>query len=203
MDKTQDWITAFQISDQQMSEWKAQAPAGQSILFYSLMQNKLDEKTYQQWASNHFQIPSIQAEFFNTPANLKMWEKVRSDQQWTMEFFPILEWDGVIFIGCLHPHTENFEWPKKHSFLIAPATGLSKWWQEFHQLSKASSSVEKEIEQEINFSPPAKSSKIDFGNLEMPGTEASAPALNIEDPQSQNDSDNSDLPALDFGPATT
>jgi hypothetical protein len=96
---------------------------------------KFREQDYLRWAREYYSLPVIKTEFFEQPVPATLWQKTKNTP-WRESCFPLLEWDGVLFVGCLEPPVHS-PLPQVQ-FLLAPRSLQKIWWQE---LTKPASSI--------------------------------------------------------------
>lgn len=109
MSAPQTWVEALNISPESLAEWSAQAPSGKPLLVYCLEQGLIDAQEYLQWASQHFAMPILQANYFQTGFDSSFLETARSDSAWTSWCFPIDAWEGLTYVACVEPPHERSE----------------------------------------------------------------------------------------------
>ena len=125
------WARGLNIPMETISIWEMQA--GQSdLLRWALANNKINEFSYQDWAKVYYQLPTLDAKFFDQSPKPELWERWGA-HSWSGSFLPIYEWDGVLYIACLEPPNEKQKdlvanLDVKVGFLIAPISGMKKWW---------------------------------------------------------------------------
>lgn len=125
------WAVGLRIPKETIASWQMQA-GNSDLLRWALANGKLPEFGYQEWAKAYYQLPSLDAKFFEQSPNPDLWAKWGSFS-WSGTFLPIYEWEGTLYIACLEP--PNFEQSKvveslgvRVGLLIAPMSGMKKWW---------------------------------------------------------------------------
>lgn len=121
------WLQAFNISESQFREWQSHATTRDEFTFWCLAHGKLDTQKYLDWAKNHYGLPVVNSAFFKTKADSALWKKIESVANWSMAMLPIYEWDGVIFVACVEPHTD-IQWSFPVRYVLASAEDLKIYW---------------------------------------------------------------------------
>ncbi len=90
----------------------------------------VSEEDYLQWASETYQIPQVDHEFFKTVSNYRLLIENPSPQ-WNDSFFPILEWENTLFILCLEP--QEIKLQKPHSFVLGSLFRMETAWNKMEK----------------------------------------------------------------------
>ncbi|HEX4924544.1 MAG TPA: hypothetical protein VFV50_10675, partial [Bdellovibrionales bacterium] len=122
------WAQALGVKIENIQSWlKAGAPKS-ALLEWCLDHDKIKEADYLAWARDFYAIPVVKTSLFDQPAPEALWERLRGPE-WRDSFFPLLEWDGVVFVGCLEPPPQPRPGMK---YLLAPRSLQKKWWRELN-----------------------------------------------------------------------
>jgi hypothetical protein len=125
-----DWRKRFARSGAELVSWQAECPEGESLLRWCLLNGKISESEYLEWASEIYQLPVILSDFFSEPENQTagraLWEKSQTAFPWSPGFFPVGEWQGVLLVACVEPPPVKL--PGPHCFALASARRLNEIW---------------------------------------------------------------------------
>jgi hypothetical protein len=122
------WIKQFGISETVLYELGLDSPqTNPEALRSCLMNGKISEAEYLEWAMRLFELPAVSGDFFTAPSDPQFWEEARSLHHWNPAFFPLAKWEGIYLIACLEPPTE-FKFPYPHRFVLASARHLLLLW---------------------------------------------------------------------------
>lgn len=100
----------------------------------------VSEEDYLLWASETYQIPQVDHDFFKTVSNYRLLIENPS-LLWNDTFFPIFEWDNTLFILCLEP--QEIQLQKPHSFVLASLFRMETAW---NKMEKPAPSPEESFE---------------------------------------------------------
>lgn len=90
----------------------------------------INEDEYLQWASETYQIPVVNHDFFKTLNNYKLVLENPSPH-WNETFFPAAEWDGTLFIVCIEP--KQIELSKPYSCILASLFRMETLWNKMEK----------------------------------------------------------------------
>lgn len=122
------WTQKLGISESDLAEWQRSVDPSEEILHWCLLQGKVPETAYLQWAAQNYELPVVRADFFKIPADPVFWDRVRDLQPWNAAFFPLADWQDVLLIGCVQP-PEEFRFRHPHRFVLASAQNLLDQWK--------------------------------------------------------------------------
>ncbi len=116
-----------------MSVWKQQFPQlsnSPKSLAELLISGELPVAEYMKWASENYKIPFLADNFFAQAKNFKLILENPS-HQWNEFFFPILEWQGMLYIGALEPQEISLE--KKICVVLCSPLQLRQLWSKMEK----------------------------------------------------------------------
>lgn len=90
-----------------------------------LISGELVLADYMKWATENYKLPFLNDNFFAQTNNHKLILE-NPHAQWSEFFFPIHEWQGMLYVGCLEPQTLSLT--KKHCLVLCSPTQLSALW---------------------------------------------------------------------------
>lgn len=131
MNTASPWALALKIPETELHEWTHTLPKNESLPFWCMLTGKIKSDKYLIWAKEYFQLITLNAEFFKKKPNLEFWNKVQGVANWSAKMIPLQEWDGVIFIGCIEPHTD-VKWSFPVQYVLASAQDLNQYWTALH-----------------------------------------------------------------------
>lgn len=157
------WARALGVTLDQIQSWLREGASKSQLLEWCLDHSKFKEQDYLKWAREYYSLPVVKVDFFEKPVPEELWAKTKSNS-WKESFFPLMEWDGVLFIGCLEPPataTAN----NSIQFLLAPRSLQKIWWQALNGTKNQTPAFE------IPSAPTAQTKS-------MPTTASALPSLN-------------------------
>lgn len=127
------WEDFSQSSPIRASEMNP-ARAEQSIEFvlWCVQQGHFTEEAYTKWQSQAFEIPVIRRTFFDVPADLVFWERVKELHPWSATCVPLAEWDDVLLVAITNPEI-HLELSKRHRLVLATPTSLREYFERVDQ----------------------------------------------------------------------
>jgi len=137
------WTERFGISSSDLvglPENLTETPAVEALR-WCLMNGKISEAEYLEWAMQTYEMPAVTGDFFTAPSDPRFWESARDLHPWNPGFFPLAEWEGVFLIACLEP-PENFSFPHPHRYVMASARHLLLLWDHLNPPSAAETAEE-------------------------------------------------------------
>lgn len=167
MGRPQNWSERFGIADADLKQWMNLMAPGEAPLHWCLMHDKIPEPNYLQWATEAFELPVVNDDFFTISRDHTFWERVKDLHTWREDFFPLAEWDGVLLIGCLEPPAE-FQFPQTHRFVLASPHHLSSHWNQHPPVTIASTQANVSIPEEPVAISPLPQSEPPVDRPEMP-----------------------------------
>ncbi len=124
-----NWIKQFGISEADLAHLGIESPrTNPESLRFCLMNGKISEAEYLEWAMRSFELPAVSGDFFTAPTDPVFWARAKSLYPWSASFFPLAEWQGLYLIACLEPPTD-FKFPHPHRFVLASARHLLLLWE--------------------------------------------------------------------------
>lgn len=111
-----------------VAAWKLKFSAfkdSKKTLIEVLSSGELPLADYMKWAAEHYKIPFLSDDFFAQAKNYKLILENPS-AQWSEYFFPIHDWQGLLYIGCLEP--QNFQYSKKTCMVLCSPKQLASLW---------------------------------------------------------------------------
>lgn len=126
MKTVRPWVEALGISVEDYQRWSSSVPADESVTFRCLREGRIPVDAYLDWARDHYGLAVIKSEFFSQPANLELFDKLKTISNWSREALPICEWDGVLFVACVEPSDVEWSYPVRQ--LLASPDDLEKYW---------------------------------------------------------------------------
>lgn len=138
----QAWFEHFKEKLQGLTLAFEGSTSTQSMLVFALKEKHLTSEEYLSWAISHFNLPLLQTSFFSekSPSN-ELYAKWATHYPWSSECVPVAEWDGALFVACLHP-PQDFPVVPKCVFLLAPFESIEKVWNRFHPAREQKSDLE-------------------------------------------------------------
>lgn len=147
-----------------------------------LISGELVLADYIKWAAENYKLPFLNDSFFTQTKNHKLVLE-NPHAQWSEFFFPIHEWQGTIYIGCVEP--QDFSFTKKHCFVLCSPTQLSSLWgtmqkpanaslpkppaETFSELNKLQfEEVKLEVSKQVNYDTQATQTNINTVSLITP-----------------------------------
>ncbi|MDE0091795.1 MAG: hypothetical protein OXN83_00745 [Oligoflexia bacterium] len=136
LNKNYPWLSDLKVSSQVVQKWQEENPQ-ESLTFWALRHKNIDQKSYFNWAVDHYQIPFLQDIFFEQNLMTKrQWNEIKDLFDWTEEILPVAFWNGTVFIGCVEP-------PKKEikvlgfdtRFILTSYQSLGIIWKLIQSLS--------------------------------------------------------------------
>lgn len=124
------WVKALGIPEEDYQRWCSGISAGESVTFACLRAGRIPVDGYLEWARDHYGLAILRSEFFLKPANSDLYNKLKTVSNWSQEFVPVHEWDGVIFVACVEPTDVEWSYPVRQ--VLATPEDLQKYWNNLH-----------------------------------------------------------------------
>jgi hypothetical protein len=159
------WRERFGISDKDLSN--ASASSGVDALRWCLMNGKIAEPEYIEWAMKNFELPSVSGDFFTAPSDQAFWKRVKGVHAWSPSFFPLADWDGILLIACLEP-PQDFELAQPHQFVLASVRHLLLLWSALNPATEATGPILAPVKVSTFIDPFAVIGSVPAGALELP-----------------------------------
>jgi hypothetical protein len=101
-----------------------------SLIYLACKEKLISSETYLNWAHHYYAIAILEDHFFEERFNRTVFEKYSSFANWSEEFYPALEWDGVLFIACMDPYILNsLKLEIEVRPLLASYENITKGWK--------------------------------------------------------------------------
>ncbi len=121
------WAQEFKLTAANLEKWRKEAGPHEDLLRWCLLNGKINESQYLEWASLFYELPVVESQFFSLPADANFWDGVRGAGPWQPILFPLHEWQNVLLIACIEPQSQ-LELEKPHRFVLASARALNLLW---------------------------------------------------------------------------
>ncbi len=125
------WLEALKVSKELFQLWQKQKSKDESLVHWCLITNKISKEQYFEWAQENYGLAKISSEFFKQSPNRKLWAQIQSVANWSKDFVPIIEWDGVVFVACIEPR-HDVKWSFRVQYVLADAVDLENYWSALH-----------------------------------------------------------------------
>lgn len=126
------WAQALKVAGQNYSQWNLEAPQDLNFTFWCLETNKINQQEYLSWARDHYELASLNRNYFEKSPDVDLLEKTSAHANWTQWMIPISEWDGVIFVACVEP-VQDQDWSFPVQFVLAESSDIKKYWDLIYQ----------------------------------------------------------------------
>lgn len=133
MKTVRPWVKALGIPEEDYQQWCSGSPADESVTYSCLREGRIPVDGYLEWARDHYGLAILRSEFFLKPANSALFDKLKNVSNWSREFVPIHEWDGVIFVACVEPTDAEWSYPVQQ--VLATPEDLQKYWDKLNPTS--------------------------------------------------------------------
>lgn len=126
MSDQQTWVEALNINPDLLAEWSAQAPARKPILVHCIEQGLVDYGEYMRWAQERFQLPVLQANYFQATFDPSQLDQAKITGEWHPWIYPVDKWENITYIACVEPPQEP-ESPDVRYVLADPRAMRDAW----------------------------------------------------------------------------
>lgn len=186
MKTVRPWVKALGIPENDYQRWCSSVPAGESVTFRCLREGRIPVDGYLEWARDHYGLAILRSEFFLKPANSPLFEKLKTISNWSREFVPVHEWDGVIFVACVEP--AEVEWSYQVQQVLATPEDLEKYWNSLHaKKTSAETTIAFPPQPNVPVPPRDELTKIPVANLSKKEADPfDALSASIEKPTASN-----------------
>ncbi len=130
MKTVRPWVKALGIPESDYQRWCSSVPTEESVTFHCLREGRIPVDGYLEWARDHYGLAILRSEFFLKPPNTALFDKLKTVSNWSREFVPVHEWDGVIFVACVEPTDVEWSYPVRQ--VLATPADLEKYWNGIH-----------------------------------------------------------------------
>lgn len=101
------------------------------LLVQALKEKYIPEADYFQWAKNHYELPVLNPEFFDTVTATNFWFTHKTAYPWNNYLLPVGEWDRHLLVACLEK-PENFPENLKPIFVLCSPSALEDFWSKIN-----------------------------------------------------------------------
>jgi hypothetical protein len=98
-------------------------------MFLSLESGYITSEDYLLWAQNYYKLAILENSFFLGPFKDATFTKYKDLFAWGPQALPIFEWDGVVFVACIDPHSVPSNLEILCRPILATYEGLTRGWQ--------------------------------------------------------------------------
>lgn len=153
---------------------------GLSELGYALLHTQIDEQKYLTWARTHFELCSVDVNFFQKhPPPVALVKRLKEVYPWSPEIMPVAEWDGHLIVLAIEKPKIALPAELKPILLLAPVSSLNPYWefclQSIEQNPDENLSgeiLESDVLEGITLDPPSAVTNLDFSQLRStPGSQ--------------------------------
>ncbi|MCM2280932.1 MAG: hypothetical protein NDI61_03700 [Bdellovibrionaceae bacterium] len=123
-----DWMEKFRVTETNLEKWRNEAGPNEDLLRWCLLNGKITESDYLQWACEHYELPTVEAQFFSLPPDTDFWEKIRTSGPWSPSLIPLHEWQGMLLVACVSPDPQA-RVLQPHRFVLSSARALDMLWK--------------------------------------------------------------------------
>jgi hypothetical protein len=121
------WAQPLGIEPSEIALWESEKDSSADLLVWALQQQKVDHRKYLEWAHSFYQLPILQTSFFAEQQDTTYWESSKDKFVWNENLFPVHEWDGTLFIGCVEP-PRNVDLDQPVQFVLCHLQELNARW---------------------------------------------------------------------------
>ncbi len=169
------WIEKFITPEQQQELMQLSPEKRLETLCDLISEGHIKSEQYLNWASEFYQLPSLDSEFFQQVDITETWKKYNSLAIWSPEILPIQEWDNRLMIACPFPPSEfKPQFELSPQFVLASPVDLNKAFQKLQSAPVRESippkvsqthviSETKELAMNFDFKIDESFKAIDFG----------------------------------------
>lgn len=191
-----EWVEQFRVSQENLEKWRKEAGPQTDLLRWCLLNGKITESDYLQWACEHYELPTVEAQFFSLPADTEFWETVAAQGPWSESLFPLHEWQGVWLIACIAPDA-SAKFAKPHRFVLSSARALDMLWKTLNHGFENRSRTGFDKTATATFAIPVRPNPVADESRNAPdGLAAALAALNSAAPGNENAADRIVIPEL-------
>lgn len=98
-------------------------------MFLSLESGFLKSEDYLAWARPFYGLATLENSFFKEQFTPSTYEKYKDLFNWGPQALPIFEWDGVLFVACVDPHSVPSHLEMVCRPLLASYESLDQGWK--------------------------------------------------------------------------
>ncbi len=98
-------------------------------MFLSLESGFLNSEDHLTWARPFYGLASLENIFFVEHFTPETYEKYKAQFNWGPQVLPVFEWDGVVFVACVDPHSVPSHLEVVCRPLLASYEGLIRGWE--------------------------------------------------------------------------
>lgn len=105
----------------------------------------ISEEEYLTWASLHYRLPKVSTDFFTKKLNTQLAKKYKYDD-WNEAYYPIHEWNGVLYVACLEPREDKvLNLNIKLCHVLAPLETMTQHWPAINPLDQTATKTSAQI----------------------------------------------------------
>jgi hypothetical protein len=128
------WKTKFpEVYQSVQALPEAQARDPQEWTQLAIESSLLSSEDYLPVAQNYYSLAVLNDRFFTEQFTTLVYEKYKSEFNWSSTAVPFAEWDGVVFVACLDPHQVPSNLETVYRPILASYEGLTWAWNRLHQ----------------------------------------------------------------------
>jgi hypothetical protein len=101
------------------------------LLVQAIKEKYIPEADYFLWAKNHYELPVLNPEFFDTVTSTNFWFTYKTAYPWTSYLLPVGEWDRHLLVACLEK-PESFPENLKPIFVLCSPSALEDFWSKIN-----------------------------------------------------------------------
>lgn len=139
MSVTPAWAQALDCDQATLESWRSECPPGQSLLQWALLEGKISEERYLEWAREHYGLISIKPGFFQTHRTFPQFNNWKTFHPWSSACCPIYQWNDILYVGCLEP--QGLPEMLEIRPVLCSAEALSRFWRDLTAPSSESPTV--------------------------------------------------------------
>lgn len=144
--------------------------SGGSLLYWIIKKDHLKFDKYLQWAQKHYGFAYLQAQFFSSAKDPKIWHKYIHHYKWNKECLPVGEWEDTLIVACLEPPQDLPQYPKIIPVLAAPHDMEVLWAHYNNENFFSFDTQEEKTKTQIEVSEESKSTEFPAGWADEPAT---------------------------------
>lgn len=143
------WYSLLSAPPTELEQWYYEGSRRESLLYWAIKKNLLNENSYLPWARNHYGMAELKMEFFSQQADPVVFAKYENLYAWSPECVPVGEWDDCIYVALLEPQSIVEPPGKKIITVLAPLSGLEQWWKSLSGSDESTEVFSKEMMDEL------------------------------------------------------
>ncbi|MGE0631538.1 MAG: hypothetical protein AB7O96_03975 [Pseudobdellovibrionaceae bacterium] len=177
------WVSLLSIPEAELKKWHEQNARSESLLYWAIKKNLLDERVYLNLARNYYGLPELHENYFEKEPNLQVFTQHQNLFSWSAECLPIVEWQNCIYVAALEPVSVPEPNGKKVITLLTSLSGLEKWWRSLTGSEEVTAEIPMALIEQAKLDPPAPmDSPLSLETPVMQKTEGLPPAPPKDEP---------------------